>query len=99
MELRPGGRVRPGVVGAVLVAGGFGMHLAYAAWAATYAGRVEMVEFACCESCLFLTGLGLIAVQLGVSGPGGGWRTAAGWALLAALGFASAVAVLYRLPP
>ena len=89
-------RVRAWVIGVVLIAGGFATHAAFEVWAAPFAGRIEMVQFACFEFVLYAAGLGLSAVS-----PAGttGSRRTGGWALWFAAALLAGFAVLRRLPP
>ncbi len=89
-------KVRAWLIGVVLIAAGFATHAAFEAWAAPFAGRIEMGQFACFEFVLYAAGLGLTAVSLaGASGSG----RSAGWVLWLAAAVLAGFAVLRRLPP
>jgi hypothetical protein len=84
------------VIGAALVAGGFATHAAFEVWAAPFAGRIEMGQFACFEFVLYAAGLGLAAVSLaGARGD----RQAAGCVIWLVAALLAGFAVLWRLPP
>lgn len=93
-------RVRPRVIGAVLIAGGFVSHLAFEVWAAPYAGRGDMGQFACFEFTLFAAGLGLVFLSLASARPVPGVRPrATEWLVWSVVALAAIVAVVSRLPP
>ena len=89
-------RVRAWVIGVVLIAGGFASHAAFEVWAAPFAGRIEMGQFACFEFVLHAAGLALVAVSLARASGG---RYALGCGLWAATALLAGFAVLRRLPP
>jgi hypothetical protein len=93
-------RIRPWIIGVALIVGGFATHLAFEVWAAPYAGRGAMGEFACFEALLYAAGLGLSLVSL-CAAPAGtnAGRTTVGWALWVVAALVAGLAVLRRLPP
>ena len=62
-------RVRAWVVGAALIASGFITHAVFEIWAAPYAGRIEMGQFACYEAILYTAGLTVVFVSLSTAPP------------------------------
>jgi hypothetical protein len=88
------------VVGATLIFGGLLTHALFEEWAAPYAGRIEMGQFACLEALLYAAGLGLALVSLLNRPPNGEGRSrAAGWVLWAVAAVVAVYTVLWRLPP
>jgi hypothetical protein len=99
-KVRPdGSRLRLWVIGATLIACGFASHKAFDLWVADFTGRIEMGGFAGFEILLFGAGLGLCLLSLLLREKrAGGFRLVL-WLSWAVAVFASAWAVLERLPP
>lgn len=92
--------VRPWVLGFALFAGGLATHLVFEIWAAPFAGRIEMGQFACLEGFLYTVGLGIVFVHLAFAPvpPGTGQVRFVGGVCWGIGVLIAVVAVLRRLP-